>query len=117
MLLPKDLVEVYRTEKGCVYQSDSQSSYWIEFGGKMCAQRPRCFFKLKNMIDSVNLEQKLNCTKKSSDCEIIPLDKDNYCVFTLCELVAFKELLNGAKVMLELNSIIKERLSPLVSNS
>jgi hypothetical protein len=35
-------------------------------------------------------------------------------VLTLAEIVSLKELLAGAKVMLELNSILKERLCRLV---
>ncbi|HYG40310.1 MAG TPA: hypothetical protein VD908_16895 [Cytophagales bacterium] len=110
MQLPKDLVEVYSTEKGCVYQSDSQNAFWIEFGGKMTAYKTNCFLKLKGTVDNINLAQRITCLH-SADCEIIKMGKCNdFYVLTLCELVAFKELINGAKVMLELNSIIKERL-------
>lgn len=110
MQLPKDSIEVFRTEKGCVYQCDSQNSFFIEFGGKITSHKTVCFLKLKGILDNINLAQRITCIK-SADCEIIKMGKcEKYYVLTLCELVTFKELISGAKVMLELNSIIKERL-------
>lgn len=110
MQLPKDLIEVFRTEKGCVFQSDIQNSFYIEFGGKITAHKTIHFLKLKGILDDINLAQRITCTK-SADCEIIKINKsEEYYVLTLCELVGFKELITGARVMLELNSIIRERL-------
>lgn len=110
MQLPKDLIEVFSTAKGCVYQSDSQNAFWIEFGGKITPFKTNCFLKLKGVVDNINLAERITCPH-SADCEIIKMGKCNdFYVLTLCELVAFKELINGAKVMLELNSIIRERL-------
>jgi hypothetical protein len=110
MQIPKDSIEVFRTEKGCVYQSDALNSFFIEFGGKVTAHKTVCFLKLKGILDNINLAQRISCTE-SADCEIIKMGKcEKYYVLTLCELVAFKELISGAKVMLELNGIIRERL-------
>jgi hypothetical protein len=48
---------------------------------------------------------------RAADVEIISLCACENCyVLTLPQVVAFKELLAGAKVMLDLNSIIHERL-------
>jgi hypothetical protein len=109
------LEEVFRTERGCVYQSDAENCLYVDFGGRAIKYRIACFFRLKALVDKINLTAMAANPDRSSDVEIISLCACEHCyVLTLSEIVALKELLAGARVMIELNSILKERLHRLV---
>jgi hypothetical protein len=67
--------------------------------------------RLKQLVDQIDLEAMVNNPNKAADLEIIaPCSCERYYTLTLPEIIRFKSLLQGAKVMLELNSIIHERL-------
>lgn len=105
------LQEVFRTEAGCVYQSDLENCLYVEFAGRTVKYKVKCFFRLKAAVDRVDLAQMASRTDRASDVEIISLCACENCyVLTLPQIIAFKELLAGARVMLELNSILHERL-------
>jgi hypothetical protein len=115
MRLPSSSVsahqEVFRTEAGCVYQSDLEHCLYVEFAHRTVKYKLKCFFRLKAAIDRVDLARMASDASRASDVEIINLCACENCyVLTLAQVVAFKELLAGAKVMLELNSILHERL-------
>lgn len=105
------LEEVFCTTSGGVYQSDSENCLYVDFGGRAIKFNLLCFIRLKSLVEKVNLEAMATDPKRSSDIEIISPCACEHCyVLTLAEVSALKELLRGAKVMLELNSIIQERL-------
>jgi hypothetical protein len=106
------LNELFRTDKGVVYQDDINSRFTLEFMGRKVSFKVHQFLHFKRSIDSINLED-LFLNDIHADLQIIHhRNTDQLLVVTLCELVALKELLSGAKVMLELNSIICSRLAP-----
>ncbi len=105
------LQEVFRTEAGCVYQSDLEHCLYVEFAHRTVKYKLKCFFRLKAAIDRVDLARMASDASRAADVEIINLCACENCyVLTLPQVIAFKELLAGAKVMLELNSILHERL-------
>jgi hypothetical protein len=104
-------VEVYKTESGAVYQCNNKLCLWINFAGESVSFRIDQFFSLKKIIDNIDINDMINSTDKAADFAIIaPIFSDKIYILNICELLSFKELLSGAKVMLELNSIVYERL-------
>lgn len=111
MKVAEQFKEIFRTPHGCVYQSDSKRCFGIDFGGYMTEYKFPCFFALKKLVDSIDVDAMALNPAKSSDIEIIsPCGSERCYVLTLPELLEFKELLAGARVMLQLNSILHERL-------
>jgi hypothetical protein len=109
-LLPV-LEEVFRTENGCIYQSDAENCYYVAFADKTVKFKLKCLFRLKAILDKIDLARMASDVRRAADVEIISLCACEHCyVLTLPQIIAFRELLDGAKVMLELNSIIHERL-------
>ena len=103
--------EIFRTEHGCVYQCDRKRCFGVDFGGYMTEYKIPCFFALKKLVDAVDLESMVLNPGKASDIEIIsPCGSERCYVLTLPELLQFRELLAGARVMMQLNSILHERL-------
>jgi hypothetical protein len=103
--------EIYRTPNGCVYQSDEKRCFVIDFGGFVTDYKFPCFFALKKLVDQIDVDAMLLDPSNSSDVEIIsPCGSERCYVLTLSQVLEFKELLAGARVMLQLNSILHERL-------
>lgn len=109
------IIEVYRTASGVVYQCNNNNCLFINFAGESVSYKIDQFFSLKAIVDSIDINKMINCTEKASDLAIIaPLSSNKIYLLNLCELLNFKELLSGTKVMLELNSIVYERLYSVV---
>lgn len=108
------LTEVFATEHGGVYQSDSESCWYIDFAGKVARFDYRCLLKLKKAVYTIDVEEILLKSNKSADIEIVFICAcDDSYVLTVMEIVRFKELLQGTFTMLELNHIIYDRLHRL----
>jgi len=103
--------EIFSTPFGKVSQCDKNHYFILEFDGKKTEINVPCFFCLKRMVDKVDLHAMASNVDNSSDVEIITPHGCNHCyALTLSQVIQLKELLAGTRVMLELNSIIHERL-------
>ena len=103
--------EVFRTQSGCVYQSDTEKAVYVEFAGKIARYDIRCLQRLQKAVFRIDLEAMATDTSRSTDVEIISLCACEHCyVLSLSQILAFRDLLEGAFAMFELNSIIQERL-------
>ena len=103
--------EIYSTANGCVYQCDKKRCFAIDFGGYLTEFKLPCFFALKRLVDRIDLDAMALDSAMASDIEIIsPCGSERCYVLTLSQLIEFRELLAGARVMLQLNSILHERL-------
>ncbi len=69
--------EIFQTEDGAVYQCSRKNCYWLDFQGSTTAFKVRDFFAFKKRVDAVQ------------------------------DILKLKEVLSGAKFMIELNSEIK----------
>lgn len=103
--------EVYRNRLGCIYQDDQQNCYLLEYNGYATSLSVNCFFHIKKQIDQVDIAAVINDPSPEADITIIaPHSCDRVFVLTLAELLEIKELFAGARVMLDLNSIVQERI-------
>jgi hypothetical protein len=104
-------VDVFSTTKGAVYQSDAERCWYVDFAGKVARFDYRCLLKLKKAVYNVDIEAKLLETSKDPDVEIIFICAcDHTYILTLMQIIALKELMEGTFVMLQLNSILQDRL-------
>jgi hypothetical protein len=109
--IPNHFIEVYTTPNGAVYQSNKDRCFWVKFNEEITSYKVLCFYKFKKAVDNVDLELMASNPQAIYDYEIIaPCNCDRCYVLTLTEIAELKDLLAGAKVMLELNSILNERL-------
>lgn len=108
--------EVFATESGAIFQSDSEHCWYIDFAGKLARFDYRNLLKLKKAVYQVDIEEQLLRSDKTADVEIIFICAcDHSYVLSLLELIKLKELLQGTFVMLELNHMIHDCLYRLVS--
>lgn len=107
----QQLTEVFTTTSGGVYQSDSESCWYVDFAGKLNRFDYRCLLKLKKAVYNIDVEAILLKSGKSADIEIVFICAcDHTYILSVVEIVRLKELLQGAFTMLELNHIIYDRL-------
>lgn len=117
IILPStNFVEVFNTNNGAIYQSDTESCWYIDFAGKLARFDYRNLLKLKKAVYQIEIEDLLLNSTKTPDLEIIFICACDHCyVLSLLQIIALKELLQGAFVMLELNHIIFDRLHRIVA--
>jgi len=106
-----NLTEVYRNSQGCIYQDDCRNCLILEYNGYTTQLSVNCFFHLKKQFDQVDIPAIVNDPSPQSDMIFIsPPSCDRFFALTLPELLGFKDLFTGARAMLELNSILHERI-------
>ncbi len=106
--------EVFKSEAGCIFQCDSKNCIWVHFDGKVTAYNVNQFLRLKSALDQVDIENMINNPQASADIEIISIiGIDQIYILNIQQIISFKELISGALAMLELNSIIRQKLHVL----
>lgn len=107
--------EVFSTNNGAIYQSDSENCWYIDFAGKLARFDYRNLLKLKKAVYQIDIEDLLLNSTKSADLEIIFICACDHCyVLSLIQIIKLKELLQGTFTMLELNHIIYDRLHRII---
>lgn len=110
-----DLIEVFSTTSGTVYQSDRENCLFIDFAGKFSRYTLNHLCSLKSVLCSFNVENLL-LDPYSSLIEIVSVAGCEHCfVLTTVEIAAFQQLLQGTFVMFELNHIIHDRLHRIIA--
>ncbi len=107
--LPATYQEVFRTDRGVVYQCDTSNRLILEFWDTHTQLSARDFAQFRRMVDTVDIRQMALSTAAADDVEILAPPRSERCyVLTLCEVVHLRELLDGANLMLELNTMLRE---------
>ncbi|MFZ4861850.1 DUF6686 family protein [Sphingobacterium sp. Mn56C] len=103
--------EVFKTAQGSVYQCSRKNCYFLEFLGGTTAFNVRDFFRLKKHIDAIDVEQMICDASRTADFEIVmPFRSDRCFILDVQDILNLRELLAGAKFMLELNGQINSIL-------
>lgn len=107
--VPATYQEVFRTDRGVVYQCDASNRLILEFWDTHTQLSARDFAQFRRMVETVDVRQMALSTATADDVEILMPPRSERCyVLTLCEVVHLRELLSGAKLMLELNAMLRE---------
>lgn len=101
--------ELFRTDKGAVYQCDKSNRLILEFWDTHTPMSVRDFTQFRRMVQTIDIRQMALSTDSAYDVEILTPPRSERCyVLTLCEVIHLRELLTGASLMLELNSLLRE---------
>lgn len=103
--------EVYRTDHGAVYQCSRQNCYWLDFAGSTTAFKVKDFLSFKKKIDAIDVSAMIIDPSRTADFTILmPFRTPRCFVLDVNDVLNLRELLNGAKFMIELNSVLRECL-------
>lgn len=104
-------IEIFRTSLGTVYQCNRKNVYVLEFQGYRTALSVSNLLDFTKKITAIDLDEMVKCTSPKSDIALIMPHYTERCfVLTLTEVIALRELLCGAKAMIQLNSMVNECL-------
>ena len=100
--------EVFSTAAGTVYQCSRKNCFWLAYNNSTTSFSVSDFLKFKKRIDTIDVERMLNDTTRSSDFEIVmPFRTERCFILSVENILELRELLNGAKFMIELNSVVR----------
>lgn len=103
--------EVFKTEVGAVYQCSRKNCYWLEFQDTTTSFSVSDFLLFKKRIDSINIENMLCDSSRSSDFEIVmPFRTERCFLLSVEDILNLREILDGAKFMIEFNGQMKSFL-------
>ena len=107
----KNLEEIFRTPHGVVYQCNGSNCFWLEFAGDVSAFKINDFLHLKKRVEQIDVKEMAQNTARVADVVILsPFRSERCFVLTLTDVLNLRELLQGAKVMLDLNSMLYDCL-------
>lgn len=107
---------IFQTANGEVLQSDAEKCFYLRFKGNNYKLNACTLIAFKSKLDAINIESLLLSDATQNSVEIISLcNRDRVLVLTVDELIELKELVPGALVMLELNSIVHQRINRVLA--
>lgn len=105
------LIEIFRTAHGAVYQCNRHNCFIVEFSGGSSPFKVHDFLSLKQYLDAIDIQAMAQDISRVADVTILMPPRSERCfVLTLTDVLNFRELLQGARVMLQLNSMVQECL-------
>ena len=110
-----ELIEIFRTQNGVVYQCNKKNQICLEYSGISSFFKIAHFLDLTKKVNQIDLLKMAHSSSRHSDIVILMPHYTERCfVLTLTDTLNFRELLNGAKFMLQLNSVVSQCLSTQV---
>lgn len=109
-----DLIEVFRTNNGVVFQSDRENCLFVDFGGKITKYSITCLQRLRLRVKKLDFNLMLSGSSRP-DFELITISSSDHCyLLSAVDCINFLDLLEGTFVMFDLNNILKDRLQRIV---
>lgn len=105
------LEEIFRTEHGAVLQCSNKNCYWLEFAGDCTPFKVADFLSFRKQVNDIAIDELLCAPTSKSDLTILMPFRSQRCfVLNVTEVLRLKELMQGAKFMMELPGVIKDCL-------
>lgn len=102
---------IYHTANGKIVQNDKDNRFYLQYKGSEYRMAVCALIAFKSKIDQLDIEEMLLSDASLNSVEVIPLcNKEHLMVLTLDEIIEMKDLIAGTLVMLELNSIVQQRI-------
>lgn len=103
--------ELYQTAKGQSWQCDLTNRIHLQFGETEVAFKMRDFSAFQRKIQAVDIRERIYDLSDDGDFELIEAPQQGLSLqLTLCDLIQLRELLNGTKFALKLNTLLHEAL-------
>lgn len=108
------LIEIFKTQNGAVYQCNSKNAFCLEFGNSRSFFKISDFLSFTKKVNAIDIEEMAKNTSRHADTAILMPHYTERCfVLTITDVIALRDILNGAKFMLQLNSILRECMTTL----
>lgn len=106
--------ELYRNEKGVTYQCDLTNRIIVQFMELNVHFKVQDFSLFRRKANNVDIRAMLFDLSDAGDCTVLesPANQLSHRL-TLCELIQLRDLLNGTRFALELQSMLQITLGDL----
>jgi hypothetical protein len=102
---------LFETVKGYSYQCDVTNSIVVNFADTISTYKIQDFLIFQRKVNSVDVLNMLYDLSDQADEQLIETTKRNFSRnLNICEIVQLRELLNGTKFTLSLNSMLSNVL-------
>jgi hypothetical protein len=106
---------LFETKKGRCYQCDFTDSVVLIFNEKQSSYTLKEFLVFRRMVNSVAIVDMIYDLSDNCDARLIETCKRNFSsTLKICEIIQLRELLNGTKFIIQLNSILHEILNDVL---
>lgn len=106
------MTQLFSTEHGISYQSDEDRCFYVHFQERKIALSVCALIAFRKKVEAIDLVELLTSSDEYSDTAIVSTcHRDAILVLSIREVIELKELLTGTLVMLELNSILHQKLN------
>jgi hypothetical protein len=103
--------ELFRTSKGRSWQCDLTNRVYVQFNETETSFRIPDFFSFCKKVNSVNIHEMIYNLNDEFDYGHIEAPQNGLAMeLTLCEIIQLRELLEGTRFTLKLNSLLHEVL-------
>jgi hypothetical protein len=103
--------QLYQNTKGTTWQCDVTNRIFMRFGDSVTAFRVQDFLNFRRKVNSVDIHEMIFNLSDDYDFELIEAPRNNFSSqLTLCEIIQLRDLLDGTKFSLDLNSMLYEVL-------
>lgn len=101
------LNELFKNEHGAAYQCSRNNCYWLDFKGEQSSFKVSDFLRFKEEVDAIDIDSLLTDSSRSADFTILMPYRCNRCfLLSALDVINLRELLAGARFMIELNSVL-----------
>lgn len=105
---------LFENKKGYSYQCELTNTIVVNFEGNTTSYKIKDFLIFQRMVNRVDILDMLYNLSDDCDFTLIEATKRNFSKqLTICEIVQLRELLNGTKFTLVLNSMLHEVLNDI----
>lgn len=106
-MICSNLNELFKTDHGAVYQCNKKNCYWLDFKGEKSSFKVNDFLRFKECLEAIDVDSLLADSSRSADFTIIMPFRCNRCfLLSALDIINLKEILCGARFMIELNSVL-----------
>ncbi|MFC0185949.1 hypothetical protein SAMN04515674_113109 [Pseudarcicella hirudinis] len=110
-MLHNSLSELYQNSKGTTWQCDLTHRIFLKFGETLTAFKVQDFFAFRRKVNRVNIHEMIFNLSDDYDYELVEDPRHNFShKLTLCEIVQLRDLLDGTKFSIDMNSMLHEVL-------
>lgn len=103
--------ELYQNSKGSTWQCDLTNKIHVHFNGMVASFKIHDFLAFRRKVSSIDIHQMIFNLSDDFDYELVEAPQAQLSwELTLCEIVQLRDLLDGTKFVLSLNSMLYEVL-------
>lgn len=108
------LIDVFKTQHGAVYQCNLKNAFCLEFGNSRSFFKIGDFLNFIKRVNAIDVAAMFENTSRQADVAIVMAPYTERCfVLTITDVLNLREILNGAKFTLQLNSMLLECMTVL----